>query len=75
MANGELKQQRRRWLRKRPLKSEFALLQTLSRLFHLVKCWQMFLELNFGGEFGHFHVVVVQRRAKKCLLLIKPIAF
>ena len=26
----------------------------------------MFLELNSGGEFRHFHVVVVQRRAKKC---------
>ena len=34
--NGELKQQRRRRLRKRHLKSEFALPQTLSRLFHLV---------------------------------------
>ena len=48
----ELKQQRRRRLRKRDLKSEFALLQTLSRLFHLVyfvKCWQMFLELNSKG--------------------------
>ena len=48
----ELQQQRRRWLRKRHLKSEFALLQTLSRLFHLVyfvKCWQMFLELNSKG--------------------------
>ena len=34
------------------LKSEFALLQTLSRLFHLVyfvKCWQMLLELNSKG--------------------------
>ena len=51
------------------LKREFALLQNLSRLFHLVyfvKCWQMFLELNSGGEFRHFHVVVVQRKAKKC---------
>ena len=47
--NKELKQQRRRRLRKRHLKSEFAPLQTLSRLFHLVhfvKCWQIFLELN-----------------------------
>ena len=37
------------WLRKRPLKSELALLQTLLGLFHLVqfdKCWQIFLELN-----------------------------
>ena len=34
------------------LKREFALLQNLSRLFHLVyfvKCWQMFLELNSKG--------------------------
>ena len=45
----ELWQQRRRRLWKRHLKSEVALLQTLSRLFHLVhfvKCWQLFLELN-----------------------------
>ena len=42
-------QQQRRRLRKRHLKSEVALPQTLSRLFHLVqfvKCWQFFLELN-----------------------------
>ena len=48
----ELKQQRRRPLQKRHLKTEFAPLQTLSRLFHLVyfvKCWQMFLELNSKG--------------------------
>ena len=47
--NRELKQQRRRRLRKRPLKSGFALLQTVSRLFLLVqfvKCWQTILELN-----------------------------
>ena len=45
----ELKQQRRRPLRKRHLKTYFALPQTLSRLFQLVqlvKCWQFFLELN-----------------------------
>ena len=45
----ELKQQRRRRLRKRHLKSEVVLLQTLSRLFHLVqfvKCWQFLVELN-----------------------------
>ena len=50
----ELKQQRRRRLQKRHLKSEFAPHQTLSRLFHLVyfvKCWQMFLELNSKGLF------------------------
>ena len=34
--NRELKQRRRRRLRKRYLKSEFALPQTLSRLFYLV---------------------------------------
>ena len=47
--NSELKQQRRRRPRILHLKSEVSLLQTLSRLFHLVhfvKCWQMFLELN-----------------------------
>ena len=33
---GKLEQQRRRWLRKRHLKSEFTLPQNLSRLFHLV---------------------------------------
>ena len=45
----KLKQQRRGRLRKRHPKSEFALLQTLSRLFHLVQVLQMlafFLELN-----------------------------
>ena len=49
----ELKQQRRRRRkRKRHLKSEFTLLQTLSRLFHpvwFVKRWQFFLELNSKG--------------------------
>ena len=45
----EFKQPRRRPLRRRHLKSEVALLRTLSRLFHLiqfVKCWQFFLELS-----------------------------
>ena len=45
----ELKQQRRRRLRKRHLKSGLALLPTLSRLFQLVqlvKCWQILLGLN-----------------------------
>ena len=43
----ELKQQRRRRLQKRHLKSEFAPLQTLLRLFHLVyfvKCWSWILK-------------------------------
>ena len=41
----QLKQQRRLQLPKRHLKSEVALLETLSRLIHLVqfvKCWQIF---------------------------------
>ena len=45
----EFKQHRRRRLRKRHLKSEVALRQTLSRLFHLVqfvKYWPYFLELT-----------------------------
>ena len=45
----ELKKQRPRRPRKHHLKSEFALLQTLSHLFQLVrfvKCWRIFLELN-----------------------------
>ena len=45
-----IEQRRQRRLRKRQLKSEVALLQTLSHLFQLVqfvKCWQFFLELNF----------------------------
>ena len=46
---GGERETRRRRLRKRHPKSEFALLQTLSRLFHLVQVLQMlafFLELN-----------------------------
>ena len=59
---------------------EFALLQTLSRLFQLVqfaKCWQIFLELSSkrlyqssgkekesGCLRRHFHVVVAQRGHK-----------
>ena len=53
LVSRELNQQRRRRLRKRHLWSEFALHQTLSRLFHLVqfvKCWQIFLDLNFKGR-------------------------
>ena len=45
----ELKQQGRRRPRKRHWKSKVAVLQTVSRLVHLVqflKCWQLFLELN-----------------------------
>ena len=48
------KQRQRGRLRKRHLKSQFALLQTLSRFFHLVefvKCWQLFLEWNSKGQY------------------------
>ena len=51
-AKRELKQERRRRIRKPKLKSVFVLLQTLSRVFHhvqFVKCWQIFLELNSKG--------------------------
>ena len=45
----ELKQQQRRWLRKRHVKSEFVPFQTLSRLFHLVqfvKCWPIVCDIQ-----------------------------
>ena len=47
VGNRKLKQQRRRRLRKRDLKSEFALLQSLSSLFRLVQVHQM--QANFSG--------------------------
>ena len=68
--NRELKQRGRRRLWKRHLKSEFALLQTLSRLFHLVsfvKCGQIVFELHSEGLF--------QRSVKEkesCCLLFPP---
>ena len=46
------KQQRRHWLQKSHLRSEFAPLQTLSSLFRLVqfvKCWRIFQVLNSEG--------------------------
>ena len=46
VGNRKLKQQRRRRLRKRDLKSEFALLQSLSSLFRLVQVHQM--QANFS---------------------------
>ena len=53
LVNRELKQQRRRRLRKRQLRrSVFPLLKTLSRLFHLVlfiRCRPIFLKLNSKG--------------------------
>ena len=53
-------------LGKRHLNSEFPLLQTLSRLFHLVqfvKCWYFFLELT-KREIRYFHVAVVRWRKR-----------
>ena len=50
----ELKQQWQRRLRKRLLKNKFALLQTLSRLFHLdqfVKSCEFFLEFNSKRQY------------------------
>ena len=47
VGNRKLTQQRRRQLRKRDLKSEFALLQSLSSLFRLVQVHQM--RANFSG--------------------------
>ena len=47
--NRELKEQGRQRRQKRHLKSGFALVQTLSRLFdtvQFIKCWQIFLEVN-----------------------------
>ena len=49
--NRKLKQQRRRRLRKRHLKSEFALPQTLSRLFQASRLILQKLAKCFGVEF------------------------
>ena len=62
-----LKQQRQRRLRKRYLKSEFALIQTLSRLFHLflvAKCWQF-----FGGWILKDSSIKDQKTKKKVVVL------
>ena len=62
-------QRQRRRLRKRHLQSEFALPQTKSRLFHLlkfVKCWQSFLELNSNG----LHQSSGKEKGSCCLLLL-----
>ena len=53
MNNRELKQEWRRRQWQRHYKSEFSLLQTLSRFFHLAqfaKCWHIFLELNKNSK-------------------------
>ena len=74
--NRELKQQRRRRRqrrrRKRHLKSEFALLQTQSRLIHLVqfgKCWQIILEFKSQGLFCS------SRKEKESPCLVSTYAF
>ena len=63
----ELQQQRRRQQRKRHLKSEVALLQTLSRLFHLVqfiRYWQF-----FGGSLILKDCIEVQGKKNKVVVL------
>ena len=68
----ELKQQRPWRLRKRHLKSEFALPQTLSRLFHLVqfiKCWQFSLELNSK----RLHWSSGKEKESRCLVISSSI--
>ena len=67
--NKELKQHRRRRLRKRHLKSEVALLQTLSRLFHrakFVKFWQFFF---FFWSWIPKDCIEVQEKKKKVVVL------
>ena len=59
----EFKQQQWRRLRKRHLKSDVALLQTLSRLFRLAQFEEsrcLLFTSSTKGEITHFHVVVVQ---------------
>ena len=59
-------------IRKRHLKSEFALLQTLSRLFHLVqfiKCWQFSQELNSKGLYQSSGT----EKESRCLVLTSSI--
>ena len=62
-----LKQRRR--LRKHHLKSAFALLQTLSRLFHLVqfvKCWRIFLKLKTKGLYRSWG----RKKESRCLVIM-----
>ena len=67
-------------LGKRHLNSEFPLLQTLSRLFHLVqfvKCWYFFLELT-KREIRYFHVAVVRwrkRNVQKSVIYVHSCCF
>ena len=65
----DFKQQRWRRLPKRHLKSEFALLQTLSRLFHVVQfvqCWQFFLELSSKGLYQSS----AKEKENRCLVFL-----
>ena len=82
----DFKEQRWRRLPKRHLKSEFALLQTLSRLFHVVqfvKCWQFFLKLSSKGLYQSSakekeNCCLVTKRDARAKLLFwqyKPVAF
>ena len=62
----DLKQQQRPQLRRPHLKSEVALLQTLSRLFHVVhfvKCWHFFLHL-ISKRLSKFR----KRKESRCLV-------
>ena len=66
----ELKQQRRRQLRKGHLESEFALFQSLSRLFHLVLI--SFSSSNVGKLFWNWALedwIKVQEKKKKVFVL------
>ena len=59
----------RRQLRKHHLKSEFGLLQTLSRLFHLVqfvKCWRIFLKLKSKGLYRSWG----RKKESRCLVIM-----
>ena len=63
----ELKQRQRRRLRKRHLKSEVVLPQTLSCLFHLVFFFQMLV--NFLGSGILKDCIKVQEKKKKIVVL------
>ena len=68
-ANREFKQQRWPRLRKLHLKNAIALLQTFSRLFHLVqfvKCWRIFLESNSKSLFKSSG----KRKESRCLVFM-----
>ena len=69
-AISEFTQWRRRRLRKRHLKGEFVLTQTLSRLFHLVwfvKFWQIFVELILKGS-----IKVPEKKKKVVVFCPRP---